>query len=321
MTDNELRDRLAASQSARKQDARCRLALRQLRRMVMSIQGGDASEEIVETIKASLQTAQVDYAGYGVNFIDERPSGIHITQHPREPDGGVFHRVLQTPDIVTTWWQQGRTVYRKDLLSQDPYEELAQLDTEDPGLRRSIIDVPFSGGTLGVNSQRANAFSDEDCEFFQDLAQVLSTATQRWHDLGQLEERNALLARQVTEGHRRAQELDQANEALAEKDRLLKAFQETGKTLLGSLDLENILDTLALQVIQTGIFRGIMVALVDGESRTVQVSRSFMRKRDEKGEWQPVEPSTNVVGVEYDLDDENVTAQVARTGQMAVIGG
>ena len=46
-----------------------------------------------------------------------------------------------------------------------------------------------------------------------------------------------------------------------------------------------------------------------------------MRKRDEKGEWQPVEPSTNVVGVEYDLDDENVTAQAARTGQMAVIGG
>ena len=51
MTDNELRDRLATEQSARKQDARYRQALRQLRRMVMSIQGGDAPEEIVEAIR------------------------------------------------------------------------------------------------------------------------------------------------------------------------------------------------------------------------------------------------------------------------------
>ena len=182
-----LRDRLALIESARERDTCYREALRQLRRMVTLIKHGDTPEEIVEALGECLSTAQIDYAGYGVNLIEEDSGEIQLTQHTHEPDGGVFHRVsiLRAPDIVTTWWREGRTVYRKDLLNDDPYDELKDLATTEPAQRRSVIDIPFSGGTLGVNSLRADAFTDTDLEFLQDLAGLLTAATQRWHDLRQ----------------------------------------------------------------------------------------------------------------------------------------
>ncbi|MBT5059684.1 MAG: response regulator [Gemmatimonadetes bacterium] len=136
-----------------------------------------------------------------------------------------------------------------------------------------------------------------------------------------VQERNTLLSQQLAEDHQRAEQMGRVNDALAEEERLLEAFHETGKTLLGSLDLENILDTLSLQVIQAGIFRSVMVALVDNDRRTVRVTRSFTRQQDESGEWRRAQPGTDANGIEYDFDDDNVTAQVARTGRMAVIDG
>ncbi len=300
-----------------------RKTLRQLRKMVQSIQGGDDPREFVEALRESLETAGIDFDGYGVNLIDETTEGIRITQHALGPDGKAFDRVRTagTSDLLTGWWRDGRTVYRRDLEADDPYGELASWAGRGSAPRRSIVDVPFSGGTLGINSLNPNAFSDADLEFFQDLADVLAAATQRWHDLNELEERNALLARQVEEGRHRTEELGKVNAALAEKERLLAGMHETGKVLLGSLDRDHILDILALQIIQAGIFRGLMVALVDDDRNKVRVARSFNRKRDESGKWRLVDPRLDIVGIEYDLDDDNVTAEVARTGRMVVIDG
>ena len=43
----------------------------------------------------------------------------------------------------------------------------------------SLLDVPFSHGTLGMNCERANAFSDEDIEILQRFADVLTEGYQR----------------------------------------------------------------------------------------------------------------------------------------------
>ena len=109
------------------------------------------------------------------------------------------------------------------------------------------------------------------------------------------------------------------SETLAEKSRLLAAFQRIGELILSSLDLEQILDDLARQIVQAGIFRSIMIALVDESRHWVEVVRSIT--------WQPEEKidtatdSSATIGRRYDLDDDNITAEVARTGRMCVIDG
>ena len=318
-----LRERLADEVAAREQAKRCGETLRKLRRMVGSIQSGEGTERIADAIKQCLEAARINFAGYGVNLIEERSGQFHISQHATQPDGKRFYttRTQDAPDLLTKWWSEGRTIYRRDLLESDPYDELATWASEGPTRPRSIVDTPFSGGTFAVSSLDADAFTDADLEFFRDLADVLDAATRRWQDLRQLEERNGLLGRQVAEAQARTEQLALANTELAEKKRLLDAFHETGKALLESLDLDHILDTLCRQIIQAGIFRGVMIALVDRTRHKVRVARSFNRTRDETGAWQPLQASSSVVGIEYDLDDDNVTAEVARTGELTVIGG
>jgi len=51
---------------------------------------------------------------------------------------------------------------------------------------RSIIDVPFSFGTLTVNSAIADAFGERDLSFFEELAEALFEGFRRMEDLQQL---------------------------------------------------------------------------------------------------------------------------------------
>jgi PAS domain S-box-containing protein len=89
------------------------------------------------------------------------------------------------------------------------------------------------------------------------------------------------------------------NESIEEKDRLLAAYHIIGQAILSSLTLEQVLDKLPQQILAAGIFRSLMVALVDEANRRVQVLRSFSSY----------------------IDDVNVIAEVARTGDMQVIDG
>ena len=124
----------------------------------------------------------------------------------------------------------------------------------------------------------------------------------------QLLEENESLQREITELKLRA-------EVLWENDRLLAAFHQIGQTILSSLDLDQILDNMGRHIAEAGIFRSLMIALVDESAQSVEVVRNFYRYPDgsltlDKG---------NVVGTWYPLTDDNITPEVARTGKMRVI--
>jgi|TARA_B110000495_G_C22885362_1_gene516325 hypothetical protein len=89
---------------------------------------------------------------------------------------------------------------------------------------------------------------------------------------------------------------------LREKERLLAAFQRMGESLLASLDRDEILDRLAEEIVDAGIFRSLMVALVDGEQ--IEVVRSFFI--DENGNKRIIE---NRLGLRYELDGDNISAR------------
>ncbi|MBI2505948.1 MAG: PAS domain S-box protein [Candidatus Latescibacteria bacterium] len=121
-----------------------------------------------------------------------------------------------------------------------------------------------------------------------------------------------------------SKEVARVNALLEEKDRLLAAFHRIGQIILASLDLEQVLDNLAKQVVEAGIFRSLMVALVDEETQSVEVVRSFVCMTAE-GVLVPgrsirsVSLTQNTEGLRYALDDENITAVTARTGKMQII--
>ena len=112
-------------------------------------------------------------------------------------------------------------------------------------------------------------------------------------------------------------ELDKTLEKLEEKNRLLTAYHQIGHSILSSLDVEQVLDNLAEQIVEAGIFRSLTVSLVNEPSHTVEIVRNLTRHPDGRIFWD----RRKVVGTTYNLDDDNMTTEVARTGQMEVVEG
>ncbi len=130
---------------------------------------------------------------------------------------------------------------------------------------------------------------------------------------------------------------------IAERDRLVSAFQQIGSAALATLELDDVTDTLARQVVRAGIFRSLMIALVDHQESTVRIERNFMSfARHEDGVDGDSQPGTElvafpavvhmenerpifsdrrIIGTTYALDDDNITPTVARTGELTVIDG
>jgi PAS domain S-box-containing protein len=102
-------------------------------------------------------------------------------------------------DLIAEFWRQGTPAYRPDLWTDDPYQECEGLRSNFDHPVRCILDVPFSHGTLAVNSDRPHAFSAADRAAIEGLAAVLSEAFRRRDDLIELETRQRHLEGEVAE--------------------------------------------------------------------------------------------------------------------------
>ena len=103
-------------------------------------------------------------------------------------------------------WQGRRPVYRPDLDDRDAYGDRGNIRKKRV---RSVLDVPFSLGTIGVNSLRPDAFSETDTETLCRFAQVLSEAYTRFEDLSQRKQAQEELERYAAELERSNEELQQ----------------------------------------------------------------------------------------------------------------
>ena len=88
---------------------------------------------------------------------------------------------------VTNFWRAGEMAYRRDLLTED---ELGELELEERRQKdvRTVLDMPFSHGTLAFNSAEPNAF-DDYLDSLGEVAAVLSEGFRRLDDLQALKER------------------------------------------------------------------------------------------------------------------------------------
>ncbi|MBT6629753.1 MAG: response regulator [Gemmatimonadetes bacterium] len=313
---------LRVQMAAREQSDSHREAVLLLRQRVWHMQDPADMDTVLEAVEASLEIADVDYEQYGINLLVKEEDGPAIRQSLKTSQGEWAYRDsrLAKPERLLRFVTQGRVVYRKDLRKEDPFGD-SSWAVQPNKEYRSVIDVPFAYGTLALNSFEPGAFDDAQVGLFGDLAEVLAEGMQRARDLQDLADRNHLLEQQLAKVREREAEVQDANARLAAKDLLLAALHDITTAVHQEAEESSVLDRFARQLLDMGMFRSLVLAVVDDQRHTVRVERSLWRSKRDDGEWQTITTAPEKVGVEYDIDEPNVTAEVARTGRMIVIEG
>jgi PAS domain S-box-containing protein len=265
-----------------------------VRNEIWKMKSSEDMEQVLSTVRGGLLELRVPLMYCSVNLIDESSNPATIMAYSMDPEEHWRRQPITSPgtEVLLQLWQNEEPTYRTDLEQVDIYDERAHLRVPV----RALIDVPFSQGTLSISSTEPRAFSQDDVDTLCEMARISSEGFQRMADFLTVEQRNR---------------------ELEEKERLLSAYHQIGQTTLSSLDLEQILDSLATSLIEAGIFESIMIALVDEEKQQIEVVRNIIWKREDG--VRTIAISGGPVGVRYDLSDDNITPRTARTGEMAVI--
>ena len=175
----------------RKHQETKRAVLQQVREAVWSMVGAEDIIQVLEAIRRGLETMSVSFQHCAVNVVDMGEPPM-LACYSSYGSAGITRRgewmitdVDSYPGTVAQIWRGGQTDYRADFDREDRRGEAPRL-AELFGPLRSLVDVPFSFGTLTVTSRAPHAFSDRDISFFQELAEALSEGYRRMEDLQQL---------------------------------------------------------------------------------------------------------------------------------------
>ena len=173
--------------TARKRGERRRQLVQGLRERVLLMTTVDEVDGVLITIGEALQEQGVDYENCGINVLNTEADPPTMRSRTTRPSGDwLTSDTERSVQIVEAMWRKGEPTYRQDLEIEDPFDERAYMQRH--ARIRSILDIPFSRGTLAINSTVPEAFSAEDVRMLGELATVLSDAFQRSEDLGRLAE-------------------------------------------------------------------------------------------------------------------------------------
>jgi signal transduction histidine kinase len=157
---------------------RLNLALQRLRDQIVQMKSEEDWLKVMEVFHREL-SALIEYDGCGINMIDTAHQhffAIEASQGvPRR--GQIIHSL---PRALCQALEEGRPVYRRNRSQIEAYGDL--LGPE----RRCVVDVPFLGGTVALNSVREEAFGEREIHILEQFAQVLSVAHRRLEDLQRL---------------------------------------------------------------------------------------------------------------------------------------
>ena len=152
-------------------EARQRRSRERLRQELWSLRSRESVPAVLRSLLRSLQEQFPQLGNCSVQ-VRESDTGAWTT-YGVSAERYSEHEQRHPGRAVEECWSEQQPVYRADLRRDDPYGEGAALWPRMPGLR-SVLDVPFFQGTLGVNSTTPDAFSERDIAALTDLAHVLS---------------------------------------------------------------------------------------------------------------------------------------------------
>ena len=104
-----------------------------------------------------LRALGVPFAVCGVNIINEHTDPPSIVVYHKFSHGELqqYHAPFTEDSSLHRIWRRRQVAYRPDLQQEDPYGEGS---IRSLGFR-SVVDVPFSHGTLAVSNKDPGAFS------------------------------------------------------------------------------------------------------------------------------------------------------------------
>lgn len=146
---------------------------------------------VLAAIKDGIERMRIPYEHCSIHLLDlEDPPRLKLySGRRRQP---LAERGIWTADTdsgyartVVEIWRAAAPACRLDLDKEDLYSERPQLETLY-GPVRTAVDMPFSHGTLSLNTPVADAFAERDLDFLGELAEVLTDAFRRRRDLQDL---------------------------------------------------------------------------------------------------------------------------------------
>ena len=306
-------DATTASETAQRHSARMRMATGRVEEVIVSSLDWDEMLDVlsVEVVRAgifrSLTVGVVDWDGHYIeiarNFLSVDKGG-EINPSSEEIAAGEVG-VIESGSLIGT------------RISLDENDVMALT-----ALRRQVQALGFITYQYEkISSVKMGYFIP--IMFGDKVAAVIATGSDV-EEQDEMMERIELLVpllKQVAlalEHARLFRTLQDRNREMADRDRLLLSLQKSERAILASLNRDEILDNLAHEIAAVGIFESLMVALVDRKRHQVEVVRSFVC-RVENGRSVPIVTPSGAMGLRYDLDDDNITAEVARTGVMQII--
>ncbi len=180
-----------------------RSTLARVREQVWRMQASGDIENVVTSIWEGLDRLGVPFQNCVILVVDANSGRPPVTVYDHQSSGPrVMHGGQDgAAELVVNMWRDGETVYRRDLRKADPQGEFGRMQ-DYYGEVRSVLDVPFSHGTLAVNSSKPEAFTDEHIVMLEELAEALSEGFRRLADLHELaaeRERLAVTLRSIAD--------------------------------------------------------------------------------------------------------------------------
>jgi two-component system, cell cycle sensor histidine kinase and response regulator CckA len=207
-----------------------------------------AFEDLLVRLRDGLEWLDIPFWSCGLNLVDTGtdPPTIWVYALDRP---GQWSRMRGTGyDTVFRFWRGQKVVYRSNLERDDPYDDLVWV--RELGYKlRSIIDIPFSHGTLAINSERPDAFTSANLALLAEVAEVLSDS---FCQLGQADRLSEVSER-----------LSQAQLQLEHKTLVLDTYRRLGRDILASLSLAEIIGRLVEDLVKAAVFRCVGIALVE----------------------------------------------------------
>ena len=165
---------------------RKRATLDQVRVAVYEMRGLADIEKVLMSLYEGLRIVGLKFNGCSVQIVDEEKK--RVESYYLDTDGvSPKEEWSLVAGAVYEAWRDGQPIYRQDMDKEDRYNERASIAVPFRAYIRCVVDVPFSHGTLAINSVEPEAFSEEEIETLGEFASVLSEAYTRFQDIRRIE--------------------------------------------------------------------------------------------------------------------------------------
>ena len=217
-------------------------AFHELREEVWRMERVEDIDRVIVAVRQCLDALEIDVEGCSIHVIDDGDEPPTVTTFRNRPGETEWVRSLteSTRDIILALWRADGPTYRRDLLDHDEFGDAQTISGNYGIVARSVLDVPFSRGTIGINNTRPDAFSKRDIQALSQLAQILTEGFGRMDDFERLEQRNRELEREIAERRqleeqlRRAQKMEAVGQLTAG---LAHNFNNILQAIVGNLEL------------------------------------------------------------------------------------